>query len=120
MPTAPTVLVAHADDCVREFSALVLTRAGVRVAHAQDGLEALLKIAALRPDAVLAHWALPEVDGLVLRERIRTNPQTGAIPIVVVKGSPQAWLDATAIVGRFLRHRQTAKPGRHSWNSGTP
>lgn len=55
-----------------------------RVFEARNGAEALEVIAERNPDLVVADLTMPEMDGFTLLERLKSNPQTANIPIVVV------------------------------------
>jgi two-component system phosphate regulon response regulator PhoB len=55
-----------------------------QVSHAGTGDEAELMIAEERPDLVVLDWMLPEVSGIEICRRIRSNPETSAIPILML------------------------------------
>jgi diguanylate cyclase (GGDEF)-like protein len=54
------------------------------VSTAVDGLEALAKIEADRPDLVLLDIVMPELNGFETCRRIKGNPATAQIPVVMV------------------------------------
>lgn len=53
---------------------------------AYDGEEALKKIEEFRPDLILLDVMLPKMDGAVLNAKLKSNPQTKDIPIIVLTG----------------------------------
>lgn len=53
-----------------------------------------------RPDVILLDLLLPDLDGFALTERLRTNPVTASIPIVVLTGDDVAYSRASRD-GRF-------------------
>lgn len=55
-----------------------------RVLEAQSGAEALKVVAGRRPDLIVADLTMPEMDGFTLLERLKSNPETADIPVVVV------------------------------------
>jgi two-component system, chemotaxis family, chemotaxis protein CheY len=57
---------------------------GMRVVEAEDGVDALRKLAAGRFDIVLTDINMPIMDGLKLVRRIRLDPNHHAVPIVIV------------------------------------
>ncbi|MFD9424384.1 MULTISPECIES: response regulator transcription factor [unclassified Streptomyces] len=81
MPEQPPVRVLIADDqaMVREgFAVLLASQPGIEIAGtAADGLEALVKVAELRPDVVLMDVRMPEMDGLEATAQIvASTPDT--------------------------------------------
>lgn len=67
-----------------------------RVAVVRDGVEALDYLvsasggdAAERPQLVLLDLKLPRLDGLQLLQRIRTNPATRFLPVVILTSSTE-------------------------------
>jgi two-component system, response regulator len=69
------------------------------VVHVQDGVEALAflfatdQYAARRPDSrprvILLDLKLPRVDGLEVLRRVKSDPNTSAIPVVVLTSSKE-------------------------------
>lgn len=75
-----------------------LKRVGFDVVVAEDGLTAVDR-AKERPDLILMDVSLPNIDGLEATRRIKNDPETNAIPIVVLTAHAmmsdrQAALDA--------------------------
>lgn len=61
-----------------------LTKAGYAVETAYGGQEALDKVAVRLPDLVLLDIVMPDVDGFQVCERLKNNPDTNFVPVVVV------------------------------------
>ena len=83
------VLVVDDERDVRELIGRVLELAGIEVAYAADGAEALQALRRdARPDAVVLDVQMPRVDGWAVLEAIRVDPLTKDIPVVLctVKG----------------------------------
>lgn len=78
------------DECdLTEALAIRLSSGwGFTVAVAHDGAEGLRKACAFKPDVVLLDIAMPHVDGWEMSRRLRDDPDTRAIPIVIMT----AWL----------------------------
>ncbi len=57
---------------------------GYAVATASSGPEALLKVETERPDLVLLDVMMPEMSGYEVCRKIRDNPGTGILPVVMV------------------------------------
>jgi CheY-like chemotaxis protein len=96
---AHLILVVDDDDAIRTVAAEVLDDdPTLRTIQACDGAEALALVAAQRPALVLLDLAMPVLDGFEVCRRLRADPTTRAIPIVVMSASErrQAALDAGA------------------------
>ncbi|KRB79543.1 hypothetical protein ASE07_25430 [Noviherbaspirillum sp. Root189] len=62
----------------------ILESAGYAVETAIDGLQALSKLRQEDFDAVVSDIEMPHLDGLALTERIRANPKTEDLPVILV------------------------------------
>jgi len=78
------ILFVERDPHVRALGTQFLVEAGHRVDYAQDGLEALEKIQAHKPDLVVSEILVPKLDGLALCRRLKTNPETRDIFVLVL------------------------------------
>ena len=74
------ILVVDDHRGVREALRFVLEAAGYRVTIAADGQQALARIAAERPDAVLTDLQMPVLSGTELHARLRALDPT--LPVV--------------------------------------
>lgn len=74
---------------MRRLVQLNLERAGYRVTAAADGVEALEKIGADRPDVILSDITMPRMDGIELLRRVKDNPETQSIPVVMLTAKSQ-------------------------------
>lgn len=84
-PSSPhTVLVVDDSLTMRRATARLLARAGYRVLVAKDGIDALNQIEETLPDIVIADIDMPNMDGFELTSRLRSDPRTERIPIVIV------------------------------------
>lgn len=82
--TGPLVLVAHDSDVVRNMVSELLTGAGFRVDTAADGVEALKKATENKPHGMVLDVGLPGIYGFELCERLKGNPATEPIKIVLL------------------------------------
>jgi PAS domain S-box-containing protein len=86
-PDAPpvTVLVVDDDEAGREATSWLLRSEGYQVAEAATGNEALRRIAE-QPHLVILDVRLPDVDGFEVCRRLKADPATGLIPILMLSG----------------------------------
>ena len=80
------ILIVEDDPDARKVLSLILKLDGFDVAVAPNGEEALQLLLESRPDLVLLDVMMPEVDGYEVCSRIRANPATAGIPIVMLSG----------------------------------
>jgi two-component system OmpR family response regulator len=92
MSAAPKALVVDDAPDIRLLAELVLNMAGFSVSTAASGREALDALARDQiPDIVLLDVQMPEVDGWETLRRVRSDPRTVDLPVVLctVKGLPE-------------------------------
>jgi len=77
-------LLVDRDEDTRQMYAEFLNQCGWTIEEAADGRDALVKVLAHRPSIVVTETRLPIVDGFELCERLRRDPSTESIPIIVV------------------------------------
>lgn len=78
------VLVVDDSAVVRELIAVNLELEGFVVETAEDGVAALEAVARHRPDVVTLDVVMPRLDGFETVERLRADPATAGIPLVLV------------------------------------
>ena len=76
------ILVVDDDQAVRDSLARSLQYSGYEVTAAVDGLEALARLSALRPDAVIMDVMMPRLDGLETTRMLRSTGND--VPILVL------------------------------------
>jgi adenylate cyclase len=83
----PTVLVV--DDVPQNVRLLdaILSPRGYRVLAADSGEDALRKLKENKPDIVLLDIVMPGMDGYQVCQRIRENPSTAFLPVVMITAS---------------------------------
>lgn len=74
------------DDTAKNVTLLadLLAVKGYAVATAASGAEALVKVETEKPDLVLLDVVMPEMSGYEVCRKIRDNPATGILPVVMV------------------------------------
>jgi predicted Zn finger-like uncharacterized protein len=83
-PSGAVVLIAHENESVRSMVGGVLADAGYAVETAADGVEALQKAIERRPRIAIIDVGLPGIYVFELCERLRENPQTGGLKIILL------------------------------------
>jgi CheY-like chemotaxis protein len=78
------ILVVEDDLDIRLLLRLLFEAAGHEVLEAHHGAAAIECIKESPPDLVITDIAMPVMDGRELVERLRSDPETAAIPVLVV------------------------------------
>jgi len=77
------ILVVDRDPHIRELESHFLNQAGYSVGFAQDGDGALLQAREILPDIIITEILVPTLDGLMLCRRLKADPRTRDIAVVV-------------------------------------
>jgi DNA-binding response OmpR family regulator len=78
------VLLCDDEIHILRAAELKVSRAGYDVRIARDGQEAWEMIERDRPDVLVTDVQMPRVDGFELSRRIRSNPATKDLPILML------------------------------------
>lgn len=78
------VLVVDDESAIREMIRFALGKSDMTVRCAANGKEALEKITDRSPDIILLDWMMPNMSGPELTRRLRKNPLTKEIPIIML------------------------------------
>jgi phosphate regulon transcriptional regulator PhoB len=81
---ATDVLVVEDEPDIRNLIVHHLTREGFRCRTAATGPEALARVRAALPDLVVLDLMLPEMDGLEVCRRLRGDPSTATLPLIML------------------------------------
>jgi two-component system, OmpR family, phosphate regulon response regulator PhoB len=81
---ARSILVVEDEKPIRDMIAFGLKRAGFNVLEAEDCSAAQREIGERIPDLVLADWMLPDSSGLQLMRRLREDPATRGVPVIIL------------------------------------
>jgi adenylate cyclase len=80
----PKIVVVDDDWLNRDLLSSYLTTAGCDVAAFPNGEQGWLAIQEILPDMALMDIRMPGIDGLSLCRRIKENPRTQFIPVIIV------------------------------------
>jgi CheY-like chemotaxis protein len=87
---APVVLVADDHDGVRELARFALEVDGLTVHEARDGAEALAATREHPIQVAVLDLGLPAPDGVELCQKLRADPATAHVRVVIVTGALDA------------------------------
>ena len=78
------VLIVEDEESISTLLDYNLTREDFETRIAVDGEDALLKTQEFHPDIVILDWMLPKVSGIEVCRRLRQNPDTRNLPIIML------------------------------------
>jgi diguanylate cyclase (GGDEF)-like protein len=78
-----TVLLVEDSIDKRELLKVALEMAGYHVITAEDGLEGLAKVESHAVDLIVTDTGMPRMDGFEMVRRVRANPSTRFIPVII-------------------------------------
>jgi two-component system, chemotaxis family, chemotaxis protein CheY len=83
------VLVIEDEEFLRKLIATKLVNSNYEVIEAVDGEDGLKKIKETKPDIVLLDLILPGMDGFTFLEKIKDDPETKEIPVIILSNLGQ-------------------------------
>lgn len=78
------VMVIDDSNTIRRSAEIFLAQAGCAVILAEDGFDALSKIADHQPDVVFCDILMPRLDGYQTCALIKKNPHFSATPVIML------------------------------------
>ncbi|MFE1261128.1 response regulator [Streptomyces albogriseolus] len=97
--TSGRVLVVDDNKVIRQLIRVNLELEGIEVVTAADGAECLEVVHQVRPDLITLDVVMPRLDGLRTAGRLRSDPRTAGIPLVIVSACTQHEVDSGLDVG---------------------
>jgi len=85
-----SILIVDDDIGVRTIVRHVLQREGFAVIEAPNGLIGHARALEFKPDLIIIDWMMPELDGHDAAIRLKADPFTAAIPIVMLTSRAQS------------------------------
>jgi twitching motility two-component system response regulator PilG len=83
---APTVMIVDDSPTIRKILGLTLERAGYQVVVAANGESALQQLETIVPRVILLDIAMPDLDGYEVCKRIKQDPRTTTVPVIMLSG----------------------------------
>jgi CheY-like chemotaxis protein len=84
--TPHLILLVEDNETIRHAFGILLEESGYRVEQAGTGEEAMAKAESSPPDLILMDLGLPDIDGLELTRRLKSNPTTRNAVVVALTG----------------------------------
>ncbi|WP_247272029.1 response regulator [Qipengyuania sp. S6317L1] len=85
-PNSPSTQILIVDDI--DANRAVMTRRlemmSYRVSSVESGHEALKHLSHSKPDMILLDYMMPQMNGIEVLHRIRSNPETDSLPVIMV------------------------------------
>ena len=81
---AAKIMVIDDSQTIRRTAETLLTKEGYTVVTAQDGFEALSKIADHHPDLIFVDIMMPRLDGYQACALIKSNPRYSSTPVIML------------------------------------
>jgi predicted Zn finger-like uncharacterized protein len=78
------ILVVEDTEFFRVYLKDLLTDAGFQVTTVKDGMEALERLGAERPDLVVTDLLMPRLNGFELCRKIKDHPATASLPVIMM------------------------------------
>ncbi len=92
------ILIVDDEPDIRFMMRQIFEGAGHKVMEARHGATGLKSVKATPPDLVITDVMMPTMDGLEFIARLRSDPETAAIPILAVSGNAELAIAADAVL----------------------
>jgi two-component system alkaline phosphatase synthesis response regulator PhoP len=96
---AKKILIVEDEKDILQLVKLYLEKEGYRTVAAMTGPEGLAQVKTEKPDLVVLDLMLPELDGLEVCKRLRSDPETAMLPIIMLTAKAE---ESDTIVGLEL------------------
>lgn len=84
MSVKPYIIIAEDEDALSTLLQYNLEKEGYEIGIAADGEDALMMIDERLPDLLVCDWMMPKVSGIEVTRRLRVQPETRNLPIVML------------------------------------
>jgi DNA-binding response OmpR family regulator len=95
--TSLSILLAEDDPHIRRVAEVALRREGFVVTSVSDGPDVLEALERATFDLVLLDGMMPTLDGIDVCRRIKANPRTATVPVVMLSARTQASDEAAGL-----------------------
>ena len=98
-PSKSTVLVVDDNAQNLELLQAYLEDLGCKIISAADGIKAMEAVAKYNPDLILLDIMMPRMSGFEVCRRLKDDPATADIPVVMVTGDDKTVKEARDLLG---------------------
>jgi two-component system phosphate regulon response regulator PhoB len=102
-----TVLIVDDESSIRDMLAIALEMAGYQTVQAGNATDALEHLTSRLPDLMIVDWMMPNMSGLELCRRLRRNPDTASIPLILLTARAE---EGAKITGLEVADDYVTKP----------
>ena len=97
-PTKKKILIIDDEEdlCVLAGHALTMDRADLKVISAKDGPSGIQRAKAEQPAVIILDIMMPKMDGYEVCQRLKADPETRDIPVVMLTASSDPHLNQKA------------------------
>ena len=92
----PVLLLVDDDELTARAMGRLLERVGYTAVWMSSGAEALHVMKDLRFDLVILDWMMPEMDGIQVLKRLRADPDTRDVPVMMYSAAVDAGMEREA------------------------
>lgn len=78
------ILIVDDEDPIREMLSLILESAGYTCRTAENASQTFTSLTQQTPDLILLDWMLPDMNGIEIAKRLRSQTETQDIPIIML------------------------------------
>ena len=82
------ILIVEDQAAWRQLLGLFLRSMGHQTIEAENGQEAISRVATAQPDLIFMDLGLPDMNGGDVTATLKRNPETSQIPIAILSASP--------------------------------
>ena len=93
---AAKIMVIDDSQTIRRTAETLLAKEGFTVFTAQDGFEALARIADHQPDLIFIDIMMPRLDGYQACALIKANPRYGKTPVIMLSSKDGLFVGSDA------------------------
>ena len=83
------ILIIEDDKFLRELISQKILKEGYDISEAVDGEKGIKGVKDVKPDLVLLDLILPGIDGFEVLSRIKADPETSKIPVIILSNLGQ-------------------------------
>jgi CheY-like chemotaxis protein len=114
------ILVVDDEGDIRDMIVEFLEGRGFEVFHASNGLEALLQVKRMRPDAVILDLGMPRLGGLDALKRIHAFDASMTVVIVTADADPRIRQQALTFGATAVLDKPVSRPARERSQRADP